>query len=438
MTIAPELEDFTFRTWAGTHRRVPDRLYRPRNTDEVVEAVYEANTAEAHLRVTGAARAWSDAAVPAERGWSLSTIRMNRVLEVDKTHHRVRVQAGIRIADLAFTLAQHGLAVPNLPTTGEATLGGVFASGGHGWSPQHGGLGTTVQAIQLVDASGNVHELSCAEPAGRRELSAHFGAMGAFGIVTELGLAAVPAFGLEARTRPFPFEEGLASLPDALARFDYLRLVWWPSSPTLWRTTAERTTAPVTTGPMPGWFRSGLAGGHLRRAITAWGASFPEHLPRLTSLAGRIGPLAPRCGARSDRLLLLPAEPVHRALAYALPVEYLPDALRAVRTAIEGPRLPADAPFDVWFSPTEDAPFSPAFGRATATVVARAGGALSADVLFPAVHDALRAFDPRPHLGFQHLFDAVDAFRGRAATERRASDARGLFRNEFLDRLLAA
>jgi FAD/FMN-containing dehydrogenase len=438
MTIAHELEDFTFRTWAGTYSRVPDRLYRPRNTDEVAGAVAEAIQAEARIRVTGLGRACSAVACPAERGWSLSTARMNRVIEVDRTHHRVRAQAGIRLADLAFLLAQHGLALPNLQTNGEATLGGLFAGASHGFSPQHGGLGDAVHALQFVDAEGRVREHSVDEPDGLAGLRAHFGALGARGIVTELSLAAVPAFGLEARTRRFGFDEGLASVGDALSRFEYVRLFWWPFSPFLWRTTCERTTAPVTTGPATGWTRTGLIGRHLRRAVSTWGASFPEQLPRLAALAGRFGPLPARCGARSDRLLLLPPEPVHRAMAYALPAENLPDALCAVRTVVETQRLPADAPIDVWFSPAEDAPLSPAWGRPTATVVVRASGALAADVLFPAVHGALTPFDVHPHLGFLHGFEPASVLSPEQRASLRDADPRGLFRNDFLDALVAA
>jgi L-gulonolactone oxidase len=438
MTIAPELEDFTFRTWAGTCSRVPDRLYRPRNTEEVAAAVTEAQQAEVRLRVTGLGRAWSDAACPADRGWSLSTARMNRVLEVDRTHYRIRVQAGIRIEDLALVLAQHGLALPNLPTSGEATLGGLFASGGHGLSPQHGGLGTTVRSVQVVDASARIRECSADDPEGLAHLHSHFGAMGALGIVTELSLAAVPAFGLEARTRRFPFEVGLSTLADAVSRFEYVRAMFWPYAPHLWRTTYERTTAPVRTGAPAGWLRTGLVGRDLRRLVAAWGTSFPEQLPRLASLAGRIGPLPPRCGARSDRLLLLPPEPVHRAMAYALPLEVLPEALSRLRGAIEGPRLPADAPVDVWFSPPESAPFAPAFGRATATIVVRASGALAGDVVFPAAHAALTPFAPRPHLGFLHAFDPSTLWPEALRTRVIEADPQHLFHNDFLERLLAA
>jgi len=438
MTIAPELEDFTFRTWAGTHRRVPDRLYRPRNTEEVAAAVTEAQQAEVRLRVTGLGRAWSDAACPAVRGWSLSTARMNRVLEVDRTQNRVRVQAGIRAEDLALVLAQHGLALPNLPTSGEATLGGLFASGGHGLSPQHGGLGATVRSVQVVDAAARIHECAAEDPEGRAALQGHFGAMGALGVVTEISLDAVPAFGLEARTRRFPFELGLATLADAVSRFEYVRATFWPYSPHLWRTTYERTTAPVRIGAPAGWIRTGLIGRDLRRVVAAWGASFPEQLPRLAALAGRIGPLPSRCGARSDRLLLLPAEPIHRAMAYALPLGALSEALSTLRAAIEGPRLPADAPIDVWFSPAENAPFAPAFGRDTATIVLRASGALAGDVVFPAAHAALAPFAPRPHLGFLHAFDPSTLWSTALRERVLEADPQRLFHNEFLERLLAA
>jgi L-gulono-1,4-lactone dehydrogenase len=128
---------------------------------------------------------------------------MDALLHVDREGCRVRVQAGIRLGVLADQLVRRGLAFENLGDIDVQTLAGAMATATHGTGAELGNLSSQVEAIELVDGTGTVHELTADD--GDRFLAARVG-LGALGVVTEVTLRVLPAYTLRGEDRVEPLD----------------------------------------------------------------------------------------------------------------------------------------------------------------------------------------------------------------------------------------
>ena len=84
---------------------------------------------------------------------------MNRILTVDKEKRWVKVEAGVKIHELARELAKVGLALPNQGYIDFQTVAGAIGTATHG-SGKTGTLSSFVREIELIDGLGNEHRLT--------------------------------------------------------------------------------------------------------------------------------------------------------------------------------------------------------------------------------------------------------------------------------------
>ncbi|XP_068641847.1 probable L-gulonolactone oxidase 6 [Aristolochia californica] len=71
---------------------------------------------------------------PSGAGLVISTMRMNKTVNVDTRTGRMTVEAGIKLRSLIDSAALYGLAVPHSPYWQGMTLGGLISTGSHGSS----------------------------------------------------------------------------------------------------------------------------------------------------------------------------------------------------------------------------------------------------------------------------------------------------------------
>src|SRR5205814_5381140 len=93
---------------------------------------------------------------PTGPGINLDLTGLNRIVDYAPRDMTIVVEAGVRMADLATTLAAEGQHLPiDVPRAGEATIGGVVATNWAG--PRRYGYGTIrdyVIGIHAVDGRG--------------------------------------------------------------------------------------------------------------------------------------------------------------------------------------------------------------------------------------------------------------------------------------------
>jgi xylitol oxidase len=180
--------------WARNIRYSTDLIHEPRNIEELRELTASGN----HLKVIGTRHSFNTIADSEHQLVSLR--HFNRIVELDREHQTVTVEAGIRYGDLCPFLHRNGYALHNLASLPHISVVGACATATHGSGDKNQNLSTAVRAMEIVTANGDVVTVS-------RETNEDFSGMvvglGALGIMTKLTLDLSPAF----QTRQIVYEQ---------------------------------------------------------------------------------------------------------------------------------------------------------------------------------------------------------------------------------------
>ena len=172
--------------WAGNYTYRAPRLHRPKTVEQIQELVAQSNK----LKALGTRHSFND--IADSSGELVSLEQFNRILDLDREHHTVTIEAGVRYGQLGRWLHEKGYALHNLASLPHSSSIGACATGTHGSGDQHGNLATAVSAMEMITAGGEIIVLS------REHNPEHFhGAvvgLGGLGIVTKLTLDISPTF----------------------------------------------------------------------------------------------------------------------------------------------------------------------------------------------------------------------------------------------------
>ena len=172
--------------WAGNYTYRGARLHRPRTVEQLQELVAHSSK----LKALGTRHSFND--IADSLGDLISLEHFNQILELDREHHTVTVEAGVRYGELGRWLHEKGYALHNLASLPHISIAGACATGTHGSGNQNGNLATAVSSIEMVTANGEMIVLS------REKDPEHFhGAvvgLGGLGVVTKLTLDISPTF----------------------------------------------------------------------------------------------------------------------------------------------------------------------------------------------------------------------------------------------------
>ena len=130
-------------------------------------------------------------------------------------------------------------------------------------------------------------------------------------------------------------------------------------------------------------------------------------------------------------------------MEYALPVEHVPAALRAINELIETRGWRISFPVEVRVAAADDNWLSTAYGRASGYIAVHRYYREDPTEYFAGVEAILRGFDGRPHWGKMHTRDAQSLASsyprfGDFLAVRDQLDPDRRFANPYLERVLGA
>ena len=422
-----------FVNWARTASCTPAAFTRPGSEEELRRVLQGAAARGQAVKVVGGAHSWSDAACT--EGTLISLDALARVLSFGVD--RVTVEAGLRLDALNEALASRGLALGVIGSIARQSVAGAIATGTHGSGPRHGSLASLVCGLRLMLADGSVRDLAPGDPL----FDAARVSLGALGVVTRVTLRCEPAFRLEERAAPLPFDEAVARIPELARDEAYVKLWWLPHTEVVQVYRCRRTEADPTFRALARWFDDRVVNRLVFAAVLRLSRAAPRLIPRLNALVCAAYFRATRKVARSDLALTIAMPPVHQEVEYALPLERAGEALQAVRALIAREQLRVNFVVELRFVAPDDAWMSPAFGRPTVYVGAYMAQAEDLPRYFRLFEEAMLAMGGRPHWGKQFSATA-SALReacpnhARFAALRDALDPLGRFDNDFLRRVL--
>jgi glycolate oxidase FAD binding subunit len=174
----------------------PDLASGPAQADvaEQVRAAYESSRA---VYPRGGRTALDFGNAPTQPGDELDLTGLNRIVDYTPRDMTILIEAGVRMADLAGTLAAEGQHLPiDVPRAAEATIGGVVATNWNG--PRRYGHGTIrdyVIGIHAVDGRGVPFKGGgrvVKNVAGYDFCKLLTGSLGTLGVITQLALKVRP------------------------------------------------------------------------------------------------------------------------------------------------------------------------------------------------------------------------------------------------------
>jgi FAD-linked oxidoreductase len=428
-----------FRNWTRDQQCAPRRFEQPDSTAGIRRVLEQAHDAGDEVRVVGAGHSFNDLVVT--RDVLVSLRRMRRVLDVDRASGLVRVQAGVRLGELSAALWDHGLALPTLSDVDVQSIAGAVATGSHGTGARVPGLSSQLRAIELVTADGRTLEISAAE--GGERWRAAMVNLGTLGVMSEVTLAAEPAFMVEGVDVARPREEVFERLDELADGSEHFEFFVFPHSPLATTRTNRRVgeTRPehALRTRIGDRVVHNLAFGGLCRLARAR----PALIPRINRVVGRVGGRERRRVDRSYRVFASERRVRFSTLEYAVPRAHAAAAVREVCALADQEKYGVFFPIQVRFSAADDALLSPASGRDSCYVGVIMYHGSDWEPYFRATDEILAAHDGRPHWAKLHYqraetlaprYPEWDAFQ-RVRSEL---DPDGRFANEYVRRTLGS
>lgn len=431
----------TWQNWGRSAQVKPLRVERPRTPEGVQRAVRAAVTQGLTVKAVGAGHSFTGIAVAP--GVLLELDDMQGLVSADASTGRATLLAGTRLHRIPSLLAPFGLAMENLGDIDRQSISGAISTGTHGTGSGFGGLATQVVAATMVTAAGGF--LRVDERQNTDLLPAVTLGLGALGILVDITLQCVPNLLMEAVDEPAPLDDVLETLHSRVEESDHFEFYWFPHTDIA--LTKRQTRLPESTRrqPLPvvgRWIDETLLSNGVYRAVCAAGQVAPVITPPFNRLAVKLTGDR-RYTELSHRVLTQSRTVRFREMEYALPVENVVPAFRAVRELIERRGWRIEFPIEVRFAAGDDRWLSTAYGRATGYIAVHRYWRADPSVYFEAVEQIMLEHGGRPHWGKLHTltaeqlreryprFDDFTAVRDRLDPDRR-------FTNRYLDRVLGA
>jgi hypothetical protein len=168
--------------------RYPRKIYLPRSTDDVVEAVREAHSLGETLKIRSKGHSSNDLVLT--DGSVLLTEKLDAILSVDEHAMTVTVQSGTQLATIDDHLAPRGFGLPIIGTHNHITAGGFAAVGGiSAAAHRHGLFVDNVVSLEYVDWDGNA--VTCSPTDRADDFYRVLTSLGRYGVITQVTIRMV-------------------------------------------------------------------------------------------------------------------------------------------------------------------------------------------------------------------------------------------------------
>lgn len=174
------------KNWAGNVEYGTGNLYSAKSLEHVCEFV----KSQKHLKVLGTRHCFNRIADSTQQFISLK--EMDRLVALDAIARTATVEGGVTYGQLCPLLDSNGWALHNLASLPHISIVGACSTATHGSGEKNGNLATAVSRMEIVNAAGEVIQLS-RQKNGGDFLGAVVG-LGALGTVTKVTLDVQPAF----------------------------------------------------------------------------------------------------------------------------------------------------------------------------------------------------------------------------------------------------
>lgn len=197
-----------WRNWSRSVSVTPKQIAYPKNLADLQDLVRQAS---GRIRAVGSGHSFNDCAP--SKDTLVRTDYLCRILNVDVNAREITVEAGMKLKHFNQAIWDLGFALPSMGDIQDQSMGGLVSTGTHGTGMRHGSFSdeSSLVAVTLVDAAGNVRSFSQNRVEDHDALRAVRVGLGCMGIIYSLTFKVIEAHNLRLISRVVPLAEALNS-----------------------------------------------------------------------------------------------------------------------------------------------------------------------------------------------------------------------------------
>jgi L-gulono-1,4-lactone dehydrogenase len=235
--------------WCRNVTAAPSEVVHPENVEQLAQLITAASQGGRPVKPVGAGHSFNS--IAAADGVQICLDRLTGLSHVDHSAGLVTVRGGTTLAELNVLLAAEGLALENLGDIDRQTITGAISTGTHGTGARFGGLAAQVRQLMIITADGA--QLRCSETEHPDIYAASRIGLGALGVITEVTLQCMPAFGLHAIEGPSRLDEILEGFDAMITENDHVDIHWFPHTDRTLTKRNNRVPQDQVGNPLPRW-----------------------------------------------------------------------------------------------------------------------------------------------------------------------------------------
>src|SRR5947209_2549488 len=207
--MTQKMADLTITNWFGDLTSHPRAMVEASSVDDIVAILQDPARYPAPVRAVGSNHSTAPCGV-AEGGTLIRMSKLNRILNIEADS--VTVQAGAIAIDIAHELEKRNLQfyvnteIGSLPAGSAACAGTKDAS----MPGEFGQVGSYITGVKMVLPSGNLLEVTDAQPELMQQVRSCYGT---FGVIYEITYKVRPIIPMAVRHETFSLDEFLDKLP---------------------------------------------------------------------------------------------------------------------------------------------------------------------------------------------------------------------------------
>ena len=196
LTAKEDLNAYSYDATA-TWTHMPDVVVLPTTTEQISRVLKLANENKVPVTTRGAGTNVSGGSIPIKGGIVLCTVKMNKILDINKTNLTATVEPGVVLQNFNTALAKEGLFYPPDPQSFlGCTMGGTVAENAGGpYCVKYGVTKQYLLGLEVVLANGYVMKVGGVTVKNRTgyELVMLFtGSEGTLGVITRITVRLLP------------------------------------------------------------------------------------------------------------------------------------------------------------------------------------------------------------------------------------------------------
>ncbi|GMK54008.1 hypothetical protein CspeluHIS016_0105940 [Cutaneotrichosporon spelunceum] len=359
-----------FSNWARTFECRPQRVFSPTTPFQCRQIVELARREGATVHPVGVGHSPSD--LGCTNGWLVRMEGVQGTLDISHTDRTATFQSGTTLHAVheALAAAQPALALRNIGSISDQTIGGLISTATHGSGVTYPVISADVRSLVMVLPLPGAPVVCVSREADYHLFAASQCGLGSTGLILAVEIMVEDAYRLEEVKDVYGVDEVIDNLDEISVSAQHVRAWWYPSAEGMVVARANRTYVPAKP-------QSSLVGHILGYHVTQFLLFVSRYWRNFTPYVGKWAWwLAGRHSVTIDdgyKVLNFDCLFPQYTSEWALDSAAAADCLRALRDYIaeeaanpNGQRV--HFPVEIRWSAPDDIPLSPSYGRRTCWV----------------------------------------------------------------------